>query len=63
MTATTMSGHPEPGKPIPVPLDFPVAWEKPGDASLYWERNLSHYPDPMTPLEFELGMKDRKSVV
>jgi phosphohistidine swiveling domain-containing protein len=52
-----MSGPPEPGKPIPTPADFPVAWEKPGDASLYWERNLSHYPDPMTPLEFEFGVK------
>jgi phosphohistidine swiveling domain-containing protein len=54
---TIMSGHPGPGKPIPVALDFPVAWEKPGDASLYWERNLSHYPDPMPTLEFELGVK------
>lgn len=57
MTAMTVTEHPEPGKPIPVPPDFPVAWEKPDDARLYWERQLSHYPDPMTPLEFELGVK------
>jgi phosphohistidine swiveling domain-containing protein len=57
MTTTTMSEHPEPGKPIPAPPDFPVAWEKPGDARLYWERSLSHYPDSMPPLEFELGVK------
>jgi rifampicin phosphotransferase len=57
MTTTTMTEHPEPGKPIPTPPDFPVTWEKPGDAGLYWERNLFHYPDPMTPLEFEFGVK------
>jgi phosphohistidine swiveling domain-containing protein len=57
MTTTTMTEHPDPGKPIPTPPDFPVAWEKPGDVSLYWERNLFHYPDPMTPLEFEFGVK------
>lgn len=57
MTATTMTGHPEPGKPIPTAPDFPVAWESPDDARLYWERQLTHYPDPMTPLEFELGVK------
>lgn len=52
-----MTERTAPGKPIPAPPDFPVAWEKPGDASLYWERQLSHYPDPMAPLEFELGVK------
>lgn len=55
--ATTMTEHPEPGKPIPTPPDFPVTWEKPGDARLHWERNLFHYPDPMAPLEFEFGVK------
>jgi pyruvate,water dikinase len=57
MTTTTMTEYPEPGKPIPTPPDFPVAWERSGDAGLYWERNLFHYPDPMAPLEFELGVK------
>ncbi len=57
MTATTMTGHPEPGKPTPTVPDFPVAWEKEGDEGLYWETQPSHYPDPMTPLEFELGVK------
>lgn len=57
MTATTMTGHLEPGKPIPTAPDFPVAWEKEGDEGLYWETQPSHYPDPMTPLEFELGVK------
>lgn len=52
-----MTERTAPGKPIPAPPDFSVAWEKPGDVSLYWERNLFHYPDPMAPLEFEFGVK------
>ncbi len=43
-----------PGKPIPVPDNFPVKWERPEDGRLLWMLDGYHYPTPMAPLEFEL---------
>lgn len=43
-----------PGKPIPIPTDFPVEWANPVDARKHWQFEGVHYPDPMMPLEFEL---------
>ena len=54
---TIMTDRTEPGKPIPIPPDFPVTGQTPGDVSRYWERNLVHYPEPVTPLEFEFGVE------
>jgi rifampicin phosphotransferase len=33
------------------PLDFPVTWEDPDDAGLFWLRQRMHFPEPMTPLD------------
>ena len=41
---------PEP-KPIPAPPNFPVAWENPGDAHMFWTYDRMHFPEPVTPLE------------
>lgn len=49
----TVSESPAPGKPIATPPEFPVRWEDPKDARMFWEPDPMHYPDPMTPLEFE----------
>jgi phosphohistidine swiveling domain-containing protein len=43
-----------PGKPIPTPEDFPVRWENPDEGRLQWVLDGVHYPNPMTPLEFDL---------
>ncbi len=34
---------------IPLPDDFPVAWEQPEQAHAFWERETSHYPG-QTPI-------------
>lgn len=39
-------------QPIPTPTDFPVTWERPDDASLFWQIERLHWPDPMTPMDF-----------
>lgn len=45
-----------PGRPIPVPPDFPVRWERAGDAALHWELLNRNQVPPMaaaiTRLEF-----------
>jgi len=38
-----------PGRPIPIPEDFPVSWENPADAKLTWQLE-SHATEPMVPL-------------
>ncbi len=41
---------PEP-TPIPIPPDFPVTWENPDDAHIFWQHDRMHFPDPALPLE------------
>ncbi|MEX0782666.1 MAG: PEP-utilizing enzyme [Dehalococcoidia bacterium] len=36
--------------PLPIPADFPIAWQKPGDEQLPWFQDLMHNPMPVTPL-------------
>ncbi|MBI2502035.1 MAG: hypothetical protein HYW07_02240 [Candidatus Latescibacteria bacterium] len=36
---------------VPIPADFPVQWEHPGDERLPWVQDRMHSPDPLTPLE------------
>ena len=43
MTQTAMP------QPIPLPDDFPIAWEQPEQAFAFWERETSHYPG-QTPI-------------
>jgi rifampicin phosphotransferase len=54
MSATATISQPAPGTQIPTPPDFPVRWEKPGDERMFWTPELVHWPDPMTPLAFEV---------
>src|SRR6266498_5601328 len=46
-TATTQA--PAPGRPIPSPPDFPVAWDDPRDAKLTW-MTFPLYKAPIPPL-------------
>jgi len=32
------------------PPNFPVTWEQPDEANLYWELDCMHWPTPVTPL-------------
>ncbi|MSP12897.1 MAG: hypothetical protein EXR62_08060 [Chloroflexi bacterium] len=36
---------------IPTPPDFPVSWERPEDAMLFWTHDTMHFPDPLTPMD------------
>lgn len=54
MPATAEISQPAPGARIPTPPDFPVRWEKPEDERMLWTPDLVHFPDPMTPLAFEV---------
>lgn len=40
--------------PIPTPPDFPVRWERPEDARLFWSMDRLHWPGPVTPLDTEV---------
>jgi len=39
---------------IPVRPDFPVAWEAPEDAELFWVNDRMHFPDPVVPLTADI---------
>lgn len=39
---------------IPAPPDFPVTWERPEDAALFWTIDHMHFPDSVHPLEFSV---------
>lgn len=36
-------------------VDFPVTWDDPADAELYWSRDLMHEPHQVSPLDFEIS--------
>src|SRR5262245_38402371 len=37
---------------LPLPPNFPVRWEAPEDARLFWALNRMHTPEPLTPLDY-----------
>ncbi len=39
---------------IPTPADFPVHWENPGDADIFWMMDMGHHPDPITQMDFSM---------
>lgn len=45
--SNTSTQTPTAGQPIPIPADFPVAWESPSDAKITWMVNTR----PKTPIE------------
>lgn len=51
--STSQPPQPAPGKPIPLPSDFPVEWEDPADARMHWTFDPMHFPDPVLPLAFD----------
>src|SRR6202521_1227887 len=40
---------------IPTPANFPITWEPPDDAQLFWIRDQLHLPEPITPLDEEFA--------
>src|SRR5437660_3541969 len=40
---------------IPSPANFPITWEPPDDAQLFWFRDQLHLPEPITPLDEEFA--------
>lgn len=41
---------------IPLPDDFPVTWESPEQAHLFWERETSHYPGQSPMLDCSIAL-------
>ena len=37
---------------ITVPPDFPVAWEQPDDARMFWQLERLHFADPMAAMDY-----------
>lgn len=48
--ATTVQETLMPGSAIPVPLHFPLQWQQPSDAQLFWEFDIMHWPNLIKPL-------------
>ncbi len=42
--------------PLPVPADFPVTWQLPGDEHFFWFQDVMHFPMPLTPLTASLQL-------
>src|SRR5258708_5202062 len=40
---------------IPSAANFPITWEPPDDAQLFWFRDQLHLPEPITPLDEEIA--------
>lgn len=60
--AVSISSSAARSRPWPPPVaevlaatDFPVTWEDPADADIYWTRDVMHYPHQVTPLDFDIG--------
>ena len=51
MSSTTTPAAP--GRPIPIPENFPVSWEDPADASLTWQLQ-PQIPFPVAPLIYSV---------
>jgi rifampicin phosphotransferase len=49
-----MTSTQAPSGPIPVPEDFPVEWDHPDDARMFWEREQMHMPGQATALDADL---------
>ncbi|MBI5948845.1 MAG: hypothetical protein HY875_11970 [Chloroflexi bacterium] len=45
---------PTPPAQLPIPANFPVAWDRPGDEQLFWIQDAMHLPHPLTPLDATL---------
>lgn len=54
--STNISTESQPA-PIPFPPDFPVQWDDPAEAELFWILDAVHFPDPVKPLDFSLLLK------
>jgi phosphohistidine swiveling domain-containing protein len=44
-------------QPIPTPDDFPISWDHPDDAMMFWQTDPMHFPDPYHPLEYALAVR------
>ena len=42
-------------RPIPLPADFRVTWERPDHANAFWERETSHYPGQSPMLDWSIA--------
>jgi phosphohistidine swiveling domain-containing protein len=46
----------QPGaQPLPAPDNFPVRWPNPDDVHTFWLVERMHWPDPMTPMDFDIN--------
>jgi len=52
MDTATVIDHPA-ATPLPAPSNFPVTWEQPDDAQLFWILQRMHSPEPITPMAGE----------
>ncbi|MEA2922877.1 MAG: rifampicin phosphotransferase [Bradyrhizobium sp.] len=53
---STAEATPQPlSNVIPTPANFPISWESPDDAQLFWFRDQLHLPEPITPLDEEFA--------
>jgi phosphohistidine swiveling domain-containing protein len=50
--SSAATGQPE-HQPVPVPENFPVNWQHPGDERVFWMHERMHWPDPLTMLDYE----------
>jgi hypothetical protein len=51
MSATEVMQIAEPVR-ITVPPEFPVAWDHPDDARMFWQLERLHFADPMTAMDY-----------
>ena len=49
-----MTSAPPQGNRIPIPEDFPIAWQAPAEETLFWWWDQMHHPHSVTPLTLSL---------
>jgi phosphohistidine swiveling domain-containing protein len=54
MSTAEATPQPQPGA-SPALAGFPITWERPDDAQLFWIRDQLHQPEPITPLDEEFA--------
>ena len=48
--STDNAGGQEAPEPITPPPDFPVTWDEPDDERLFWDPDVMHFPEQVTPI-------------
>lgn len=61
MSNADATSHEAPS-PIPAPADFPVTWEHPDQAHMFWTTDRMHFPEPIMPMMAGFNQRSEEGI-